>query len=87
MGKVVGAAVTSSRVLGLAEASLMLTGGLTLLGFVVVAILLPRLVAGVLAVVGAWVALTLLAHAWKLRSRRKKAEDSEDASTQLPRAP
>ena len=87
MGKVVGAAVTSSRVLGLAEASLMLTGGLTLLGFVVVAILLPRLVAGVLAVVGAWVALTLLAHAWKLRSRRKKAEDSEDASPQLPRAP
>jgi cardiolipin synthase A/B len=84
-GKVVGAAVTSSRVLGPAEASLMLSGGLTLLGLVVVALLLPRLVAGVLALVGAWVALTLLVQAWRLRFPRKKpAEESGDADASPP---
>jgi cardiolipin synthase A/B len=84
-GKAVGAAVTSSRVLGPAEASLMLSGGLTLLGLAAVAILLPRLVAGVLAVVGAWVALTLLVHSWRLRFPRKKpAEDSGDADGSPP---
>jgi cardiolipin synthase len=88
MGKVVGAAVTSSRVLGPAEASLMLTGGLTLLGLVVLTILLPRLVAGVLALVAAWVALTLLVQAWRLRFPRKKpARDAEDTSSDPPRAP
>jgi cardiolipin synthase A/B len=85
VGKVVGAAVTSSRVLGPAEASLMLSGGLTLLGLVAVTILLPRLVAGALAVVGAWVALTLLVQAWRLRFPRKKAaEDSGDAGEGPP---
>jgi len=71
MGKVVGAAVTRSRLLGPAEASLMLSGGLTLLGIVVVAIIFPRVVAGVLAIVAAWIALTLLVQAWRLRFAKK----------------
>lgn len=88
LGKVVGAAVTSSRVLGPAEASLMLSGGLTLLGLVAVAVLLPRLVAGLLAVLGAWVALTLLVQAWRLRfPRRKPAEDYGDADGSAPAPP
>ena len=78
MGKVVGAAVISSRVLGPAEASLMLTGGLALAALVAVAILFPRVVAGGLAFMGAWVALTLLVQAWRLRFPPKKsAEDTE----------
>jgi cardiolipin synthase A/B len=87
-GKVVGAAVTSSRVLGPAEASLMLSGGFTLLGLVVVAILLPRIVAGVLAVMAAWVALTLLVQAWRLRfPRRKVSGETEDHLFEPPRNP
>ncbi len=88
MGKVVGAAVTSSRVLGPAEASLMLTGGLALVGLVVVTILLPRVVAGVLALLGAWMALTLLVQAWRLRFPRKKpAEEPEEPPPIFPQAP
>ena len=88
VGKVVGAAVTSSRLLGPAEASLMLSAGLTLLGLVAVTVLLPRLVAGVLALVGAWVALTLLVQAWRLRFPPKKpAEDSAEAEDGPPAPP
>jgi cardiolipin synthase A/B len=87
-GKAVGAAVTSARVLGPAEASLMLSGGLTLAGLVVVAILFPRVVAGVLAVTGAWVALTLLVQSWRLRFARKKANaETERISSDRPEAP
>ena len=83
-GKAVGAAVTSSRVLGPAEASLMLSGGLALAGLVAVAILFPRVVAGVLAVVGAWVALTLLVQSWRLRFPRKKANGEIEKNSSSP---
>jgi len=87
-GKAVGAAVTSSRVLGPAEASLMFSGGLTLAGLVVVAVLFPRVVAGVLAVTGAWVALTLLVQSWRLRFPRKKVkEETDDKFSSPSRAP
>lgn len=88
--KAVGAAVTSSRVLGPAEASLMLSGGLTLLGLVVVAILAPKVIAGVLAVVGGWIALTLLVQAWRLRFPRRKVkvnEEADDDSSDSPQSP
>jgi len=88
MSKAVGAAVTSSRVLGPAEASLMLTAGLTTVGLVALAILLPRVVAGVLAVLGAWIAFTLLVQAWRLRFPRKRpAEDSGDSEDSPPESP
>ncbi len=88
MGKVVGAAVTRSRVLGPAEASLMLTGGLTLIGFVAIAVFFPKIVAGVFAVLGAWVALTLLVQAWRLRFPRKKApENTGNSPPVMPGAP
>lgn len=87
-GKVVGAAVTSSRVLGPAEASLMLSGGITLAGLVAVAILFPRVIAGMLAVVGAWIALTLLVQAWRLRFPRKKVDgETEETSSNAPGPP
>lgn len=87
MGKVVGAAVTRSRLLGPAEASLMLSGGLTLLGIVVVAILFPRVVAGVLALVAAWIALTLLVQAWRLRFAKKKPVGDSAEMEQGPAMP
>ena len=88
MGKAVGAAVTRNRVLGPAEASLMLTGGLVLAGFVALAVFLPKVVAGVLAIVGAWVAFTLLVQAWRLRFPRKKApEKAKDVPPIMPEAP
>jgi cardiolipin synthase len=83
-GKAVGAAVTSARVLGPAESSLMLSGGLALAGLVAVAILFPRVVAGVLALVGAWVALTLLVQAWRLRFPRKKANGETEIPSSIP---
>lgn len=84
MGKAVGAAVTRSRVLGPAEASLMLMGGLTLVGFVAVTFFFPRVVAGVLAVLGAWVALTLLVQAWRLRFRRRRPAEETEESEETP---
>ena len=86
-GKVVGAAVTRSRVLGPAEASLMLSAGLTLLGLVAAAVLFPKVVSGVLAVVGAWVALTLLVQAWRLRFPRKKPGENSKNTRKSPPAP
>ena len=87
-GKVVGAAVISSRLLGPAEASLMFSAGLTLVGIVAAAILLPRFVAGLLALLGAWVALTLFVQAWRLRFPRKKpSEDFADTEGSPPAPP
>ncbi|HEX5412958.1 MAG TPA: phospholipase D-like domain-containing protein [Terriglobia bacterium] len=84
-GKAVSAAVTSSRLLGPAEASLMLSGGLVLLGFVAVAVLFPRIIAGVIACLAAWVALTLLVQAWRLRgSGKKPAEDPVETEGSPP---
>ncbi len=77
MGTFVGAAVTRSRVLGPAEASLMLSGALAVSILVAITVLLPRFVAAVLALVGAWIVLTLLVQAWRLRFPKKKVlEDS-----------
>jgi len=90
LGKAVGAAVTSSRVLGPAEASVMLSGGLTLLGLVAFAVFLPRVVAGVLAFLAAWMALSLLVQAWRLRFPRKKPVEhsgDEDGSPPTPSGP
>ena len=83
-GKAVGAAVTSARVLGPAEASLMLSGGLALAVLVAVAVLFPRVVAGILAIVGSWVALTLLVQAWRLRFPRKKANGEAENNSSFP---
>ncbi len=71
IGNVVGAAMTNHRVLGPAESSLMLTAGLVLAALIAVTILLPRVVAGVLAVLSAWIAVTLFVQAWRLRHRKK----------------
>lgn len=71
LGSTVGAAIADRRVLGPAEARLLGTVGLLLLALSIVAVLWPRLVVVPFAVVGVWVALALLARAWRLRARHR----------------
>jgi len=80
IGNVVGAAIVNRRVLGQAEASLMLSSGLALVGFIAVTILFPRVVAGGLALLSAWIAFTVLVHAWRLRFPPRQAAKDCDAA-------
>jgi cardiolipin synthase len=77
LGSTVGAAIADRRVLGPAEARLLGAIGLVLLALAIIAVLWPRLVVVPFAVVGVWVALALLARAWRLR-RRYRAEAAAD---------
>jgi cardiolipin synthase len=77
----VGAAITNHRLLGPAEAKIMTSASLPLLGLTIVAVLWPRWITILLAVIGGWIALALLVKAYKLRTR-----GSEPAST-LPQEP
>lgn len=67
LGNSVSAAITNRRVLGPAEAGTMAKVGVVLLVLATVAVLWPLAVAVPAAVLGAWLALALLAKAWRLR--------------------
>jgi cardiolipin synthase len=67
LGNSVTAAITNRRVLGPAEAGTIAKMGLVLLALATVAVWWPLAVALPLAVFGTWVALALLARAWRLR--------------------
>ena len=67
VGSAVGAVMTNRRVLGPAEARVMLAAGLLLLFLSVVAVLWPRWITLPLAFVGLWSAFALLYRANKLR--------------------
>jgi cardiolipin synthase len=71
LANTVGAAMTNSRVLGHAEADLMLGVGLLLLVFSVLSFVWPRLVAFPLAALGAWLAVSLLIRARRLHAQPK----------------
>lgn len=73
ISRAVGAAITNQRVLGPAEARLMVTGSLLLLGLAAVAFMWPKVIALPFAVIGVWVAFTLLVRAYALH-RRGSAE-------------
>jgi cardiolipin synthase A/B len=88
IGRAVGAAMTNHRVLGPAEAKIMVAGALVLLGITLVAVLWPRAIAVPLAVMGGWVALSLLVRANRLyRQARNRAaggagaHESQDAAS------
>jgi cardiolipin synthase len=83
LGSTVGAAITDRRVLGPAEARLLGIVGLLLLIFVLVAVVWPRLLVAPFAIIGAWVALALLARAWRL-GRRHRAEATTDDDAHDP---
>jgi cardiolipin synthase len=72
----VGAALTDRRILGPAEAGLMTGVGMALLAFSALALAWPLLVALPLAALGAWIALTFLVKAFKLRAEHDKNDGS-----------
>jgi cardiolipin synthase len=78
ISRAVGAAITSQRLLGPAEARLMVSGGLALLALSVVAFIWPRWIAVPLGLLGMWIAASLLVRAYELhRSRKRTAEEEE----------
>jgi cardiolipin synthase len=73
VGAAVGAALTSRRALGPAEASLLRVVALILIALAVLAVLWPPALAYPIALVAAWVGIVLLLRArrlWRERSRR-----------------
>lgn len=72
LGSTIGAAITRHRLLGPAEWTIMVDAGAVLLGLAAIAVLWPRVIALPLAGVGVWLAISLLIHAYKLRSKRNQ---------------
>ena len=76
----VGAAIAKRRVLGPAEASVMLPVGLLLVLLAVVCVKWPELVAIPVGVLAGWVGLALLIQAWRLRRAPVPSDDRDDSS-------
>jgi cardiolipin synthase len=72
----IGAAMTNRRLLGPAEAKIMAGGGVVLLAIAFVCTLWPLVVTIPLAVVTAWIAVTLFVKALRLRRSRKNARSA-----------
>lgn len=75
IGNTVGAAITNRRVLGPAEAGVMMGVGFGLFGLAAVAIAWPIVIALPLAVLGAWVAVSILVRSVELRAEGRKGAD------------
>ena len=73
----IGAAITSKRVLGPAEAKMMGMTGALLLAIAVIAGIWPMVVAIPLALVTGWIAVTFLVKAWRLRRLGKNETHRE----------
>ena len=71
IGNAVGAAITNHRLLGPAEAKIMVGAGLALLALAVVALVWPFWITAPLAIIGIWTALALLVRAYKLHQQRE----------------
>jgi cardiolipin synthase len=72
LGNTVGAAITNHRVLGPAEAQIMITGGLLLLVLSILSVIWPLLLTIPFAAVGIWFALSLLFRAYALHASGRK---------------
>jgi len=84
LGSAVSAAITNHRALGPAEAKVMAIAGGLLAVLAGVAVAAPRLLTVPVAIVAAWVAVTLLVRAWRLRSARVRASPADAAPTGAP---
>jgi cardiolipin synthase len=76
----VGAAMTNRRILGMAEAGIMIWGSLALFGLAAIAIKFPRSIAIPFAVLGVWVAVALLIKGNKLYASRRRELNTSDAT-------
>ncbi len=74
LGNAVSAAIANHRILSPAEARIMLGGGSLLLFFSVIAIFWPRLISIPLAVLAAWLAVSLFVKAFQLHREGKREE-------------
>jgi cardiolipin synthase len=73
-GNVVTAAISNQRILSPAEARIMFSAGLLLLGFSVVAVFWPRWVSVPLAVIAIWIAISLFIRGYELHREGKREE-------------
>jgi cardiolipin synthase A/B len=71
-GSTIGAAIASSRLLGPAEAPIMITMAVVFLFVVALAVLWPRSISITVAICCGWASLTLLIKAFRLRFSRKR---------------
>jgi len=83
-GSAVSAALTNHRALGPAEARVMAAGAGILLALAAAAVLVPRLLTIPLAVVAAWVGVTLLLRAWRLRNGAEAGSGPDGAVPSTP---
>ncbi len=72
----VGAAITNRRILGPAEARIMVISGILLLALAGVFILWPKWVSVPIAMLSGWLAISFLIRAYKLRVKRKEKDDA-----------
>lgn len=75
-GRAVEAAISNRRPLGPAEAKIMFSAALILLVLAVAAVIWPELLAVPFAVLSGWVAVSLLAKAYRLRNGRSRDPSS-----------
>ena len=66
-GNTMGAALTATRHLGATEAWMLAVGGLLLLAVAALAAWWPKVVAYPVAAMGAWLGLSLVGAAWRVR--------------------
>jgi cardiolipin synthase len=85
IGYQIGAVVTARRTLGPAEAALAGRAGLVLLALAVVTLFFPLVTAVPFAVAAAWVGLSLLGRAWRLRRGGGDARSPVEAASLEPR--
>lgn len=72
LGNTVATALRQQRVLGAAEAGLMAMMGVILLVFAAIGLYWPRVLAIPMAMISLWLAIWLLARAWRLRQRHRQ---------------
>jgi cardiolipin synthase len=84
IGNMVSAAITNRRVLGPAEASVMLMAGLILLGLALLAVLWPRWVALPAAFFCGWLGISLSVKAYRLHRKRRKEMNAFPQKEDLP---
>lgn len=76
LGSAVSAALTNHRALGPAESQVMAAGAGLLLALALAAVFIPRLLTVPIAIVAAWVGVTLLVRAWRLRAGTERSDDA-----------
>lgn len=85
IGNTVGAAIADRRVLGPAEAGIAMGAGLGLLGFALIGMLWPLVIALPVALLAAWAAVALLVRSRKLRAAARGGRTTTSRDSSAPR--